>query len=316
MNLCKKCGKETKNKIFCSIECKSEYMSKPKGNCKNCGKILDRCEVFYCSKYCYNEFKKKENQKNLIYNKCIICGKDTLNEKYCSAKCMGKDNNRKETAINNLKNKHNWTKEEIDYLKENYGKIRIKDICEHLGLNQSTIIAYASKNNISSHRRWTEEQLKYLEKHKDDSIESISTSINKTKNSIYAIYSRMNGFSDRRGKQIISPQKFISDYIKSLNIKFEEEVKIGKFITDIFVYGIDIEIQGTYWHVDERFYDKKNLTKEQLDCINKDLRKKEYFESIGIPIVYIWEYDIYSNPQKVKKDIKQLLKKYKRVGPN
>jgi ribosomal protein S27E len=43
MQICLECGKETKNKKFCSIECRSKYItkhSKKQVSCEICGKIL------------------------------------------------------------------------------------------------------------------------------------------------------------------------------------------------------------------------------------------------------------------------------------
>ena len=148
MNQCIVCGKETKNKKYCSIECKAKAMSKPKGKCLYCGKELDRCEVKYCSSECYQLDKKRKYEKSLVYNSCIICGAPTLNEKYCSMKCMGQDSSRHEFAIKNLKNEHIWTPAEIQYLEENYGIISPNEMEEYLGIKKANIVAYASKHNI------------------------------------------------------------------------------------------------------------------------------------------------------------------------
>lgn len=313
MNKCIVCGKETKNKKYCSIECKAKSMYKPKGNCLNCGKPLDRCETKYCSKKCYQEYKHKKFLDSLTYNKCIICGKPTLNDKYCSMKCLGKDESRKEQAIKNLNNEHSWSKNEIEYLKENYGILTLQEIEDFLQINKEAIIAYAHKHNIISKRKWTKDDLNYLKNNFDKDIEELSNYLHKTKFAILNEYARLNSFIDKDGNSIISPQQFIANYLESLNIDFKEEIKIGKYKTDIFVYGIDIEIQGTYWHFDKRFYNYQELSDSNKKKIESDKRKKEFLESINIPVFYIWEYDIFSNPQKVKNDIKELVNKYKKL---
>lgn len=307
MNKCLICGKETKNKKYCSIECKSKAMSKPKGYCLNCGELLTRCGVKYCSNKCYREYKHKKFEESIVYNKCIICGKDTRNEKYCSMECMGKDTSRHKIAIENLKNSHIWSQEEIDFLKKNYGEIPLSNIEKQLNIKKENIIAYASKHNIASKRQWKISDEQYLLKNNDKNIDEISTKLNKSKASIVAKYRRLNGFENEYGKSIISPQDYILKFMQNeLNLKCLNEIPIGKFRTDILINNLDIEIQGTYWHGDKRLID--NLTDKQIKCIEKDKRKKDYFASLGIEIYYIWEYDLYSNPQKCKENLKNKLK--------
>ena len=53
MNNCIICGKETKNKKYCSVKCKSQNMSKPKKKCLNCGVKVLRCNVKFCCHKCY-----------------------------------------------------------------------------------------------------------------------------------------------------------------------------------------------------------------------------------------------------------------------
>lgn len=309
MNSCIICGKETKNKKYCSIDCKSKDMSKPKRNCLNCGKKVLRCEVKFCCHECYIEYKKKQYEKSIVYNNCIICGKKTKNEKYCSLQCCGKDPKRLEVAIKNLDNTntHKWSDSEISFLKENYGAMNINDIANTLKLSKQSIIAYASKYGIKSKRKWTDEQIKYLQENSNVDINILSSFLNKSKSAISNMYAELNGFTTKDRCKIISPQQYILEYIKTLKVPYQEEVKIGIFTTDILVKNIDFEVQGTYWHVDKRFYDYNSLTKEQLKRIDKDKRKKEFFESLGIQIVYLWEYDIYSNPQKIKQQINNIL---------
>lgn len=309
MNYCKCCGKETKNKTYCSLECKSKAMSKPKGKCLNCGKELNRCETKYCSKICYQKYKKKKYEESLVYNKCIICGKSTLNEKYCSMTCMGKDENRKTIAINNLKNEHIWSNEEILFLNENYGILDINAIEKHLNIKKESIIAYASKHNIKSQRKWTKQDVEYLIKNKNENLDILANKLTKSKFAIINKYSKLNKFQDETGYKIISPQEYISNFIKNeLKIPFLEEIQIGRYRTDILIYNLDIEIQGTYWHCDKRFFDKEHLSETQKNRIEKDKRKKEYLKEKGIEILYIWEYDLVSNPEKCKEIIINKLK--------
>ena len=306
MNFCKICGKETKNKVFCSIECKAIAQSHSKNKCPICGKTIKRTEMKYCSKICYSKARKAKNTKKIIYNKCIICGKETKNPKYCSMKCLGKDESRKATAINNLPNEHKWIQKEIDFLENNYGKININVISKTLGINKNAIIAFCSKNNIVSQKKWHKKEREYLLEHCNDDIEELSKTLNKSKSSIINQFSKLNGFSDYEGKSLISPQNFIYNFlIENFDLPVLNNIPIGKYTSDILIYKLDIEIQGTYWHNDPRFIE------EDIDNHRKnDAIKKEFLEKEGFTIYYIWEYDIYSNPQKVKNLLEEKIYKY------
>lgn len=236
-------------------------------------------------------------------NKCIICGTPTLNKKYCSQACMGKDETRKITAIKNLPNEHIWTEEEIEYLKQNYGVIHINEISHHLNIKKENIIAYATKHHIVSKRKWTEYDEQFLLNNRDKPLEFLCKHFNKSISAIINKFRDINGFD----KLEISLQDFIFYYIKDeLKIYCIQEIPINKFRTDIFIPSLllDIEVQGSIWHVDSRIYYYKNLTELQKSRIEKDKRKNKEFKKHNIEILYLWEYDIISNPEKCKNIIK------------
>ncbi|WP_286077872.1 hypothetical protein, partial [Thomasclavelia cocleata] len=51
-----------------------------------------------------------------------------------------------------------------------------------------------------------------------------------------------------------------------------------------------------------------SLNKNQLSIIEKDKRKKQLLKELSINTIYIWEYDIISNPQSVKEQVNKILK--------
>lgn len=90
-------------------------------------------------------------------------------------------------------------------------------------------------------------------------------------------------------------QNELSDYISTLTTNIEIDRRFGKGIYTKKDYEIDIylpdfklgfEYNGIYWH--SEFYKSKNY----------HLEKKEYFNSLGINIIQIWEDD-----WKYKRDI-------------
>ena len=73
-----------------------------------------------------------------------------------------------------------------------------------------------------------------------------------------------------------------------------------------------IEVQGTYWHCDPRFYDGNYLHKVKNKTASEiweyDLSKKLLIESKKLQVLYIWEYDWDNNTNSVKLQIKEFLK--------
>ena len=306
MNKCKVCGRETKNKKYCSNKCKYIDKTYDKKLCLNCGKPVDRCEVLYCCRKCYFEHKKKLFEENIKYNNCIICGKPTKNKKYCSMKCLGKDESRKAMSIKNLPNDTNWTDDEISLLKSEYGVMPIQKLAKMLNRSSNTIIRYANQHNITSKRLWTNEEIQFLLNHTDN-IDLLVEKLGKSKSAIINKLSVLNGFRDETGYSIVSPQEYITKYIcDELGYGCVSEMRVEKYTLDLVLYNLDFEIQGSYWHYDSRIMDEE-ITEKQKVTIEKDERRKEYLESKGYIVVYLWEYDIVSNPSKIKKYIKELI---------
>lgn len=76
----------------------------------------------------------------------------------------------------------------------------------------------------------------------------------------------------------------VEELLKSLNIVFETQKPIGKFIVDIFIpsKGLVVECDGDYWH---------SLPK----AIKRDREKDKYIRSLGYQIIRIPEYRIKHN---------------------
>src|SRR5690606_7794791 len=81
-------------------------------------------------------------------------------------------------------------------------------------------------------------------------------------------------------------------------------------IPDFLIKGRKvIEVQGTYWHADPRFYDEKDLNDIQKSNLKNDQEKYKVYKENGYDVLYVWEYDIENHPEKVRKQIKEFLKK-------
>lgn len=72
--------------------------------------------------------------------------------------------------------------------------------------------------------------------------------------------------------------------------------------------GVAIEVNGTYWHTDPRFYPNGPIHASQKRTAENDARKVQFLSSLGIPLVIIWEHDIKSDTSlAVQKALKGLL---------
>ncbi len=82
------------------------------------------------------------------------------------------------------------------------------------------------------------------------------------------------------------------DYIAQYHIRGTD----GRFQACIDFYipdrNIAVEVNGTYWHADPRFYDQDALTGSQLRTKSFYERKMSLLHDLGIGIVELWEHDI------------------------
>lgn len=120
--------------------------------------------------------------------------------------------------------------------------------------------------------------------------------------------------------QIISKQDIIvQEYLKEENIAFEIEKVFSKefdgkqrwAIADIVIGNVVFEIQGTYWHADPRFYKENDVIervhKTAKEIWEHDTERKNFLETFGLSVIYLWQYDIENNFDFVKKTIKEAL---------
>lgn len=88
------------------------------------------------------------------------------------------------------------------------------------------------------------------------------------------------------------------EYINEYNCKY---VSIDNYLVD---FGLMIEVMGTFWHADPRFY-SSIYYQQQLTRIFNDSRKNKLIKTkYGINILYLWEHDIINNLELCKELIK------------
>lgn len=104
------------------------------------------------------------------------------------------------------------------------------------------------------------------------------------------------------GKMIASntmtkPHCIIADELDKLNIKYECEYPVSKYLIDIYLtdYNILVEVMGDYWHSNP-FLQYDISGKVQQERTARDTKKHDYIkENYNIELLYIWEDDIIKN---------------------
>lgn len=190
-----KSGKHKKK--YCSKECanKGAFTSK-KIKCRNCGKEFFRSpsmimEYNYCSHNCYNEYKMKnskaskkvcpicKNEFETYHPNQICCSKECAgisirNRVHCVCENCGKEFERIASEANKnekhfcckqcMKEYFGWTKEDVEFLKNNYGKITSEEISKIIDYRHSgrEVCRKAAEIGLSICSFWTKEEEEIL----------------------------------------------------------------------------------------------------------------------------------------------------------
>lgn len=113
-------------------------------------------------------------------------------------------------------------------------------------------------------------------------------------------------------------QDFAHDFLDKMKVNYiwQYEAKDIKRSYDFYLpdSNILIEVDGDYWHVNPKKYDVNDwgsLTPTQKKDIRVDELKNKWALLHGIPIYRIWEDDIRHQPEKVLKELKEVVKIHK-----
>jgi DNA mismatch endonuclease (patch repair protein) len=109
----------------------------------------------------------------------------------------------------------------------------------------------------------------------------------------------------RRSRRRSSLELKVYKWLKEEGIAFTKEKAISKCHVDIcFEPDVAIELNGCYWHRHKKCFPSKG--KENTEIRERDARRHKFLKSRGYKVVVIWECDINTNPDKVKKLLKKL----------
>jgi very-short-patch-repair endonuclease len=107
-------------------------------------------------------------------------------------------------------------------------------------------------------------------------------------------------------------EHFVQNVLSEIGVPFAAQFKFETFLFDFIIpsNNLVIEVNGTYWHCDPRFFKANDQVKFPGKIItaqtmwDKDANKRQRLENYGYRVLYIWEYDIVHEPEIVKGKIK------------
>lgn len=254
-------------------------MYKKIGICVNCGNtiVMNTSTKKYCNKECEKEYRIKTKG---VKKKCEVCGNDFIappdhkEQRFCSRTCQGKWQSTK-TGRDNPKYKRvettcDWCNKTFDMRNYMVGKDK------HNFCSVECSRAWYS-NVFSQSEEWKEESRKRATKLLNDGI------IEKTDT---------------------APQLKVNSMLDDLKIQYENEYNCIYYAVDNAIFYNKqiyfIEVMGTYWHCDRRFYPQIKY-QQQWDRISKDKAKNKFIkEKYNVNILYLWESDI-DNKELCKK---------------
>jgi very-short-patch-repair endonuclease/transposase-like protein len=199
----------------------------------------------------------------------------------------------------------NWTKKEIEWLKNNYLKpyeemvkhldkcseaIRIK--IQELELDRSNHNNFYKKIDPEDEEWWNDI---------DNPRLTAPEIVEKYKNKYDIGESSIHKYRKRRQIKLqidsinkeSKAEKQVRKIIEKLDLAYIQEKQIGPYHIDFYLgLKLCIEVQGDYWH-------SKNDRKES------DKRKRKYLYKRNYKILYIWESEINEGKEKILQFVKE-----------
>ena len=112
-----------------------------------------------------------------------------------------------------------------------------------------------------------------------------------------------------RRREPSSLEKKVYSWLEEDDIAFKREKAIGKHMhVDIFLEPKTcIELNGCHWH--GCMICNKSLSKDQKIAQVKDAKRYFRIRKLGFDVVVFWECEVEKFPDRVRKQIKALVKK-------
>jgi hypothetical protein len=275
---------------------------------------LKNTKRFFCSKACQFSWQKSDEycnlKKELYQNRytevtCCNCGEifkkriKLLNDKnFCNKKCYN-DFLAKEIT-------RTMTKEKIQVFCSNCGKEKRVhqsqyDLNENHFCSSECYYEWKRQNTLKGRNSPYYNRIEVKCSFCGTSMEVPLNIIKRNKNHFCSTecYYKWNMSNSKIFNPNTKPQITINNLLNDLNIEYDNEFFCKYYFIDNCLYINNdlffIEINGTYWHTDNRKY--KDIKYDlQLNGIIRDKDKQKYIKSLHKKnILYLWEIDIENN---------------------
>lgn len=238
------------------------------------------------------------NESNLVLSKLLNRTKTSIDNK---ARELKLEKNKKYISIvNSNRSKNEWSKEEIDYLKNNYTKFTNKELSKKLNKTKNSIGSMAQRlelTNIDNIKKYSKKYLlKESKKYRTKQEFRLSDP------NLYAYAHRINYIDESTTHMITTthsiPQliceSIFMEILKSNSI-YNDRKTIQPYELDIYFpkYKLAIEYNGKYWHelndntnIKKEICERKNITLLIID--ENNLKRKNinnYISNIKLQII-------------------------------
>ena len=269
--ICKKCRyPQDKTCLRCGVPVFGslcDYCSKANDLCQ-CGKVKQR-KAALCPAC------RPARQSHV----CSSCGKKIPKRSKQCRDCIGW---------------HTWTDEEDAFLLSHYAEHGSVFCAEHLQLPTAKVMERASglgiKLTTSTYRRLVHDVASKKNKGAKATPEQIEASRQRALSDPGNYAKLMKGRLTCQQNKISKPEKKVHAILDELGISYESQAVINdKFICDIKINNLIIEIDGEWWHGHPKF---EPLRPQQIAQKKKDSSKTAYLATCGYKVVRIWASDI------------------------
>lgn len=98
----------------------------------------------------------------------------------------------------------------------------------------------------------------------------------------------------RTGKAFNKLEQRVAKHLTAQGVDFIWQYPSGRFVFDFYVPATNtlIEVHGTFWHADPRFYSVTNLTPIQKRNVENDRKKAAHAKAKGYTLQVLWEADV------------------------
>ena len=184
-----------------------------------------------------------------------------------------------------------WTSDKIAWLKENYN-LTYKEMVEYLQFDDETI---RLKINELGLKRTTVYRPFKLNMEDQEFLSDLDNPT-LTAPDIVEKYRDKYGVGESRIHQLRKQRRIklqvntidrsstaetkVRGILEELDVAYIQEKKIGRYSIDFYLgFKMCLEVQGRYWH-------------SQPHRVESDRRKKEFLESQGYRVIYVWDDEL------------------------